>query len=332
MSESAFFAFKPFHHPTRLSVEELAGLYYRNHLAHIPSGATFKSNLGAWCKTTGPAYVDALTHMEVRRHDGLRASGFCGKPAGNGTRRHDIKLLGMMLNWAARLKQSRIVLEGFPFGTLALPLFPPAKGFKRPPRPAPRQNTVTPDDFSVLMEHAHPDLRERLIFSMDTGANPCDLMILEAKHFDHATKTFRFVRQKTRHMTGKLVVLPATDRCIKIMYQSIAEKRPYILKWKDCEWEARKQLNEARILSRLHNFQLGRDCRKTDINRLIKEAKGDIRPAQKMAGHASPQTTWDYYYIDDGADIRPYVTSIERDFQPKHKVLVNLPKERFFQN
>jgi integrase len=316
-----------FHDATRLNVQEGFAFYFRHHLGHLPSGATFKSNASYWCRTTGRTYLNDLLDTHVTRHMGVRkAAG-----ASDGTIRHDIKLLSMMLNWVASQKQRRAVLDGFPFGPVPLPFYSPVKGVRRPPKPAPRQVTATPDDFAQFIQHAHEDLVERLFFLIDLAISPADAMRLEPKDFDHAAKAFRFVRRKTRHVSGKMVVLPVSDRCLKIVHKAIREKRKYILKWKECEWSHRQQVNSARWASKIY-LQVGRDLRKTNVNKTIREAKGDIRPAQKIAGHASPQTTWDYYYIEDGMDLLPYIKTIEKSFAPRHKVLVNLPKERFFQN
>lgn len=327
MSDEQLSGITPFHHPTRLNVEEAFGFYFRHHLGQLPSGSTFRSNAAYWCRTAGGVYLDDLQSNHVTRHIGIRkAAG-----AADGTIRHDIKLLSMMLNWIASRKQARAVLDSLRFEGVALPFYSPVKGVRRPPKPAPRQVTATPDDFAQFIEHAHEDLVERLFFLMDLAISPADAMRLEPKDFDHATKCFRFVRRKTRHLSGKMVVLPVSPRCLKIVHKAIAEKRRYVLKWKDQEWEHRKQVNNARWASKIY-LQVGRDLRKTNVNETIREAKGDIRPAQKIAGHANPQTTWDFYYIDDGADVKPYVNHVSTKFATRHRVMVNLPRERFFQN
>lgn len=43
------------------------------------------------------------------------------------------------------------------------------------------------------------------------------------------------------------------------------------------------------------------------MNSTIAAAGNNIGPAQRIAGHSKPTTTWDHYWIDDGKDLRPYL-------------------------
>jgi integrase len=295
--------FRPFRQQGILTLEELIGFVFRHHFAG-ETGRSYRCNAKWWCVTTGNIKIHKLTDVDVRKHLAKREAGLVGRSkAGNGSRKHDIKGLVLFLNVARRWKQKRLTLDGFKFASLRLPEFSPTDP-RDVPRPltSPRQHDVTVMDFARFFEHSHEDLQERLVFLIDSGQSPCTVQKWKVTDYDSGIDGIRFRRSK-----GVVdQVFPVTHRCREIIKRAMEEKRTYILKWqKKDEAEHRRQVDNARWASKVF-FQIGRDLRKKMINEIFEAAGGDIRPAQKAAGHSSPETTWKWYIFEKATDIRPY--------------------------
>jgi integrase len=314
-----------------LTLEELLGFVFRHHLNNKPSGLTWKSNARWWCQTTGAVKIHRMTELDTNRHVNMRKAGHVGRcKAGDQSRKHDIKLLVLALSLARSWKQKRRTLDGFRFGRCRLPEFSPTDPKDVPrPRPSPRQHDITVMDFARFFERSHEDLQDRLSFLIDSGQSPCDVKRWRVVDYDRAIDGIRFRRSKGK----KDQVFPVTSRCRRIIEKAVAEKRVYILKWqKEDEAEHRRQVDNARWASKVY-FQPGRDLRKKLINEILEAAGGDIRPAQKAAGHSSPETTWKHYIYDKGIDLRGYHQAVSSKFGGgPAKVHVRLPGIEFFSN
>jgi integrase len=322
--------FKPFRRQGELTLEELIGFVLRHHLAGKPSAKTYQSNARWWSQSTGSVKIHQLTDLEVTRHLQKRASGNVGMcKAGPGSRKHDIKFLGLCLSQARRWKQKKRRIDGFNFRSLKLPEFSPIDPKDVPrPRTTPRQRTVSVMEFARFFERAHEDLQDILSFLLDSGQSPCTVMEWRPSDYDAGTDCIRFRRSKG----VKEQVFPVTTRCRRIIRKAIEEKRNFILKWKGEEEKIRRQVENARWAAGVH-FQIGRDLRKTLVNEFIEAANGDIRPAQKAAGHSTPDTTWAHYYIDKGGDTRSFHQALSSKFGGEPAtVRLELPPMPFFEN
>jgi len=290
---------------TRLTVAEGLALLWEHHLNGKPSGRSFYANRKALCRTIGHIYLNDLTKIHVTNmHVRARANGLLGKGiAGPQTIRHDLMLLTLLYNTLRDWKEEGYRIAGFNFATLHIPDRNPTLKIKRP-KTHRREVLAARDQFLRFLQHASLRMKQRAYFAIDTGQQEIDLRKLRVTQYDSARDCLVFIRSKT----GQRIVLPVTNREREVILEAKEEKREFVLEWTN-------HINEWRRLK----IALGltfqwRDLRKTTLNETFNQALGDIRPAQKIGGHASPRTTWDHYIVDNGQDLRPFLDQISQTF------------------
>ncbi|HYF34337.1 MAG TPA: hypothetical protein VD994_03515 [Prosthecobacter sp.] len=293
--------------PDRLTVEQLLGFLFRHHLAGKPSARPFNSNRKAWCKTSGHIYYDAFTEPDAIRHISQRSNGGPGfGPVGPQSIRHDIKLMVLAHNIAKRWKRRRYVLDGFDFGRFRMPEENPFEEIERP-KAKPRKRPVTPNQFSLWIEHASERLKRNSYFAMDTGLSTCELERLRPRDYNAATDCLDLQRGKT----GEVGSIPVSDRCRAIILEAIREGRQFILDFTNHD----KEVEETRRRSGVY-FWFGRDLRTTYYNEILRRTGRNYRAAQRAMLHKDPRTGPMHYEVDDGQDLRPAIQGVEKTFSP----------------
>lgn len=284
----------------RLTVAEILGIILEHHLAGKACARPFASNIKAWRRTSGGIFFDALTEPDISRHLNIRKGE--GKSAQ--TLRHDLKMITMAFGVSKRYKRNRYTVAGFDFTPLRLPEEDPTKYILRP-KCKPRKRPVQQFDFAKIIEHAHPNLAQRLFFAIDTGMNPKVLESLTPDVYNPYTDCLDIQRGKT----GEVGSLPVSDRCRAIILDAIKEKRKLVLDWTNHD----KQVKAVRKASGVY-FQFGRDLRTTYGNKIYAATKSD-QAAQRAMLHRDPRTWINHYKIDHAEDLRAAIKLIETDYR-----------------
>lgn len=294
-----------FRHHDRLTLAEAFGFLFRHHLGHLPCARPFNSNRKAIVRNIGHIFWDSCTEPDVLRHISIRKSGSTGRAqVGPQTIRHDLKLITLLHNTLKRWKKRRYILDDFNFSHLLMPEDNPASDIRRP-KTKPRKKPITPDQFSLWIEHAPERLRRRAYFAIDTGLSPCELMKLGSSLYNPVTDCLDLQRGKT----GQVGSLPVTDRCRPVILEAIRERRKLLLDWTNHQ----RDVEETRRRSGVY-FWFGRDLRTTYYNQVLRGTNRDYRAAQRAMLHSDARTGPAHYEVDDGRDLRPAIRSIEKIF------------------
>lgn len=285
--------------PERITVSEALFLVWEHHLKGKACARPYKSNRKALCKTIGHVFFDALTEQNILKHmDRRKAFGL-----GPQTIRHDIKLIVLAFNLFRRWKRKKYVMDGVNFSVLQLPEDNPCIDIKRP-RCTPRKRILSPEEFSVWIEHSCERLKERSYFALDTGLSPIDLKRMTVDWYNPQTDCLDL----SRHKSGVAGSIPVSNRCRVIILKAISEGRRFILDWtnEQSDYEA------ARKASKIY-FQFGRDLRKTYYNRL--KNKVSQKALQRAMLHGDYRTGLEHYDVDMGEDLRPAILALEQMYK-----------------
>ena len=285
--------------PKRLTVSEAFDILWDLHLRYKKSGSTFAGNRKALCVSMGGKYIDSITEIDFRAHCANRIMGVAGLRRCSNTF-HDHTLFHLLFSKMREWKRKNI--GGL--RNLHLPEENPTNGIKKHKSPK-RKRTLTPNEFSNLVEHSDDNLADLLIFMLDTGMRLNDAMAIIPNNYNGALDLIEWTQSKT----GKENSIPPTNRARRIITRDIKDKRTTIFD----PVNLRKRFESAREKANIHNLQLGRDLRKTVYNLARQITHGPDIPRQIM-GHASNRTGDDHYLIEDRKEVRPVIKQIEKIF------------------
>jgi len=282
----------------RITVQEGFELLWKYHLRSKPSARTYQSNRKAWVRSIGHRYMDTVTFIDVERHKGDRL-----KTLGLGSVFHDHGLIHLLFSKAAEWRRRKIGIDGLDFSYLKLPAENPTTGVRKK-KPPPRRVTITPEQFSRLVEHSTERLKESIYFALDNAMRPSDLDRLGPKDWNPSTGRLEFIQSKT----GKLQTITPSNRQFKVIQRVLKRSEMAFLDPKN----RRKEFETARAKAGLPWLQF-RDLRKTSIDETI-QFTGSIIKGQGMAGHTSPRTTEDHYNVSKGSGMEKEVRHLEKKF------------------
>jgi integrase len=208
-----------FHWPTsnQITLSEALEILWDLRLKTKPSGRSFNGNRIALCKTMGHKYLDQIYDIDFENHREIRLNGLRGvRKVGDWAVFHDHTLLSLVYNSFRRWKRRNLVYKGVKFGEIKLPVDNPTIGVKKV-KGSKRRRIVTPNEFSLLIEHADHDLADLLLVLLDTGMRLNDALKLEPSNFTPSTNTLFWIQNKTR----REVTLPLDHRCRRIFLKAI---------------------------------------------------------------------------------------------------------------
>lgn len=296
-----------FPYPLASDVLTLSGafaLLWELHLKNLPSGQTFMSMRRAWCVYAGHLPFSLITSINVQNFRYRRLNGIGCAPVGIGTVFHDHTLMSILYNKFREFQKMKLVHNGFAFANVKIPAENPTIGVHKQ-KPPKRKRMVTPNEFSLLIEHSDSDLADLLIFLMDTGARLNDALKMRPKNYNPFTDCVEWVQSKT----GQENSIPPSLRVRRLFMTASRKEKDFVFVSKNL----RKRFEDARGRARIRDVQLGRDFRKTIYNVARKLTQGGDIPRQIM-GHSSNRTGDDFYYIESRDALRPVIKKVAKIF------------------